>query len=112
MARNKNLPTYQVFQVIGFLLSVDTLGVAGKEYWGSAIANATGISSRTLYPILSRLTEAGFLTMKIEEGNDRELGRPLRKFYELTKKGRRFGYMYNTRTIAMCPKLVPLESFK
>ena len=57
----------------------------GPQY-GYGLIKATGLKSGTLYPILMRLTERGFLEAKWEDPpND---GRPARQTYELTSDGR------------------------
>lgn len=48
----------------------------------------TGLKSGTLYPILMRLTDRGFLTASWEE--PQSPGRPPRQSYQLTPKGRAY----------------------
>lgn len=59
-----------------------------KPQYGYALMKATGLKSGTLYPILMRLTDRGFLTASWEEPQD--LGRPPRQIYQLTSKGRAY----------------------
>jgi PadR family transcriptional regulator PadR len=54
---------------------------------GADIARATGLSSGTLYPMLLRLEDAGWLSSQWEEGSAPELGRPLRRLYQVTAEG-------------------------
>lgn len=56
---------------------------------GIDITNKVGTKSGTLYPILIRLEEAGWLNSQWEMSAPEQLGRPRRRFYELTGKGQR-----------------------
>lgn len=53
---------------------------------GLSLAQETGLSSGTLYPLLSRLRDAGFLESAWREPEVR--GRPPRHAYRLTAAGR------------------------
>jgi PadR family transcriptional regulator PadR len=53
---------------------------------GLALAGETGLSSGTLYPLLSRLREGGYLESEWLEPEVR--GRPPRQVYRLTAAGR------------------------
>lgn len=55
---------------------------------GIDIRNRTGVPSGTLYPILYRLEERGGVKSTWEVGDPVKLGRPLRRFYRLTKAGK------------------------
>jgi PadR family transcriptional regulator, regulatory protein PadR len=50
---------------------------------GTEITRLTGLRPGTLYPLLATLEEAGWLVRENEEGDPRELGRPLRKPYTI-----------------------------
>lgn len=54
---------------------------------GADIARATGLASGTLYPILFRIEEAGWLTSKWEDVDPRDVKRPRRRLYEMTSLG-------------------------
>ena len=54
---------------------------------GIDITNGVGIKSGTLYPILIRLEDAGWLSSHWEENTPEEMGRPRRRFYRITGKG-------------------------
>jgi DNA-binding PadR family transcriptional regulator len=56
-----------------------------KWHHGYELSKATGLLSGTLYPILMRLSERGFLEHKWLESQ--EAGRPPRHVYRLTAKG-------------------------
>jgi hypothetical protein len=54
---------------------------------GSEVMDALGIASGTLYPILARFEAAKWLTSRWEKGNPVELGRPRKRYYQLTALG-------------------------
>jgi PadR family transcriptional regulator PadR len=75
-------------------LTVPTLKVLGSvlasapdELAGVEIAGVTKLPSGTLYPILLRLEEAGWLESRWESDDPRALGRPRRRMYRLTALG-------------------------
>jgi PadR family transcriptional regulator len=77
-------------------LSAPTLKVLGAllsnprdELSGAEIARLTKLASGTLYPILLRLEDAGWLDSHWEDGDPHELGRPRRRFYRVTGLGER-----------------------
>lgn len=59
----------------------------GTEISGADIQHTTGLSSGTLYPILLRLEQAGWLSSRWEQVNPAEVGRPRRRFYLITPTG-------------------------
>jgi PadR family transcriptional regulator PadR len=74
-------------------LSLTTLTVlsallAGHRF-GLAIMRETGLPSGTVYPVLNRAEDAGFVRGAWEHGDPSEgVGRPRRRYYELTDAGR------------------------
>jgi hypothetical protein len=54
--------------------------------WGLSICRNADLGPGTVYPILERLTERGWVTSSQETGF--HPGRPARRFYELTGTGR------------------------
>jgi len=54
---------------------------------GAEISRALGISSGTMYPLLARFENAGWLTSEWEAVDPAEAGRPRRRFYKLTALG-------------------------
>ena len=56
---------------------------------GSEVMDALGIASGTLYPILARFEAAKWLSSKWERADPATLGRPRRRYYELTALGSR-----------------------
>jgi PadR family transcriptional regulator PadR len=56
---------------------------------GAEIGRSAKLQSGTLYPILLRLEQAGWLESRWEAESPQELGRPRRRFYQLTGIGAR-----------------------
>ncbi len=54
---------------------------------GADICRATRLPSGTVYPILLRLENAGWLGSAWESGDPTKLGRPRRRFYHLSGEG-------------------------
>ncbi|WP_084965788.1 PadR family transcriptional regulator [Thermoactinospora rubra] len=68
------------------VLDVLMASSADDPVWGYRICELSGLGSGTVYPILERLEEAGWIEGKWEaEGPD---DRPRRRFYEVTGTGR------------------------
>ncbi len=69
---------------------LDALISAGEELYGLKIAQATGMLTGTVYPILARLEQYGWVTSRWEAddpaGSPHDKG-PRRKFYRLTPTG-------------------------
>lgn len=53
--------------------------------WGFTICRETGLGPGTVYPVLERLREAGWIGTQVEE--QPPAGRPPRTFYHLTLRG-------------------------
>ncbi|MEU8078840.1 helix-turn-helix transcriptional regulator [Catellatospora citrea] len=54
------------------------------DHYGMELMQSSGLPSGTLYPILARLTEAGWLEKRWEEIDPSAAGRPARAYYRLT----------------------------
>jgi PadR family transcriptional regulator, regulatory protein PadR len=76
--------TTQTLKVLALLMSPTQDEISGAE-----IGRATKLASGTLYPILLRLEEAGWLESRWETEDPQELGRPRRRFYQITGVGMR-----------------------
>jgi PadR family transcriptional regulator PadR len=63
------------------------LGSQPLQLSGADIARVTRLKSGTMYPILARLENAGYLASKWEEGDPSILGRPRRRYYRMTPEG-------------------------
>ncbi|MFC7534460.1 PadR family transcriptional regulator [Actinoplanes sp. GCM10030250] len=57
------------------------------DRYGLEIMQTTGLASGSLYPILHRLQEAGWVDARWEQIDPSEQGRPARRFYRLTPDG-------------------------
>lgn len=67
-------------------LVLDALLRADEPVWGLRIAEAAGLGSGTVYPILYRLTSHQWVTASVE--TTPHPGRPPRHYYALTPSGR------------------------
>ncbi|MFC4043058.1 PadR family transcriptional regulator [Dactylosporangium siamense] len=59
----------------------------GADHYGLELMQQCELASGTLYPILHRLTEAGWLERQWEGVDPAEVGRPARRLYRLTAEG-------------------------
>lgn len=89
---------------------LSALSAAPDEWrYGYDLCKSTGIKSGTLYPLLVRLNEQGFL--EAEWIPPEFAGRPPRHAYRLTPAGRALAAEYeNEPATAMQPALRPLRS--
>lgn len=60
-----------------------------EQLSGAEVRKSTGLATGTLYPILLRFEDCGWLTSKWESVDPSELGRPRRRYYRLTGAGQR-----------------------
>ncbi|CBG73115.1 conserved hypothetical protein [Streptomyces scabiei 87.22] len=60
--------------------------ISGEELHGFSVAKAAGKPTGSVYPILLRLEEAGWVESRWEAEHP-EPGRPRRRFYQLTAEG-------------------------
>jgi PadR family transcriptional regulator PadR len=74
--------THQTKRVLQAFLDAPT-----EEIHGFAVAQATGLKAGTLYPVLQRLYEEGWLSARWEEIDERAEGRRRRRYYRLTADG-------------------------
>lgn len=75
--------TLQTLKTIALLLESDPHPLSGAD-----IFNRTRMFSGTLYPILGRLEEAGWIKGEWEKIDPSKAGRPRRRLYTLTGTGR------------------------
>jgi DNA-binding PadR family transcriptional regulator len=61
----------------------------GEQHYGLEVAKTAGVKSGTLYPILARLENAGWLASDWEQVDSAAVGRPPRRYYQLTATGAR-----------------------
>ena len=82
--RKHSVPTRQVF--------VAMLDAPADETYGFELVKATGLPSGSVYPILRRLEDRGYVTAR-EEVIDAEARRPRQRvYYRLTAEGRRVAH--------------------
>ena len=77
--------THALVQVAIALLDGDG---KGARQWGYDLGKRARVRSGVLYPILQRLLDEGWLADGWET-QDEVVGRPPRRYYELTDQGRR-----------------------
>jgi DNA-binding PadR family transcriptional regulator len=58
-----------------------------EDRYGLDLMKITSLPSGTLYPILQRLQDAGWVTAEWEEIDPAAEGRPARRYYRLTPQG-------------------------
>jgi len=58
-----------------------------EELYGLEVLREANLTSGTVYPILKRLEEAGWLESRWEAIDAAEVGRPRRRLYRLTGQG-------------------------
>jgi PadR family transcriptional regulator, regulatory protein PadR len=60
-----------------------------EELWGFELSRLSGLAAGTIYPILQRLTAAGWVVPRWEDRSVAEAeGRPQRRYHRLTVEGR------------------------
>ena len=62
-----------------------------ESLYGLELMEQTGLKSGTLYPVLARLEDAGWVSSSWEDADPRDAGRPRRRYYKLTGSGQRDG---------------------
>jgi PadR family transcriptional regulator PadR len=70
-------------------LLAEFLADASQPRYGYELMQATGFPSGKLYPIMGRLTRAGWLAREQEDIDPAQEGRPARYLYRLTEHGTR-----------------------
>jgi PadR family transcriptional regulator PadR len=74
---------------LSYSAAVVLQAVANDYRYGFDIMDITGLPSGTVYPALRRMEEAGLVVSQWEGEAAAQLeGRPARKYYEVTAKGR------------------------
>lgn len=77
--RPPSLPAIELFAVM--------LREPGSEYYGLELAEATGRPTGTVYPLLKRCEEKGWLTSSHEDIDPSVEKRPRRRLYRFTRPG-------------------------
>lgn len=97
--------TVAVAQLLALFLADDS-----QPRYGYELMHATGFPSGKLYPILGRMTHAGWLTRAPEDIDPAKEGRPARYMYRLTERGTRqarYELAALQQKTALPPRLVP-----
>ncbi len=81
------------------------LAEPGAPRYGLDLMRLTGLPSGTLYPVLHRLQDAGWLAADWEDVDPVTAGRPARRYYRLTGEGIRSARL----ALAELRALVPSE---
>lgn len=71
----------------GLLVFKACLDRPGQNMYGYELMQLTGLASGTLYPLLTRFENEGWLTSSWEKTNPQKEGRPRRRLYRLTGSG-------------------------
>jgi DNA-binding PadR family transcriptional regulator len=74
--------TGPTLKVLGALIQAPIEGFSGAD-----LSKATAVPSGTLYPILIRFENAGWLASEWEVGDPAQLGRPRKRLYIFTTVG-------------------------
>jgi PadR family transcriptional regulator PadR len=69
-------------------VAVAIMSEPSSRHWGYELTQKSGVRSGVLYPILARMLAEGWLSDGWETPGTTE-GRPPRRYYELTDKGKR-----------------------
>jgi PadR family transcriptional regulator PadR len=65
------------------------LDAPAEEVYGFELSRASGLPSGTIYPILRRLEDEGWLASRWEDIDEGQEGRRRRRYYRLTGSGSR-----------------------
>lgn len=82
MNRKSPRLSHSTLKVLKALMDGHAAGISGSQ-----ITKAEGIAPGTLYPILARLEEAGWIRSRWETESPHELERPRRRYYVFTAQG-------------------------
>jgi len=74
--------TAETLKVVSVLLAD-----ADAEWYGLSLSKRSGLKPGTIYPILARLLEAGWVERRWEDIDPAQEGRPKRRLYRLTRIG-------------------------
>jgi DNA-binding PadR family transcriptional regulator len=78
------------------------------DFYGLELAKDAGIASGTIYPILRRLEDSGWVESSWEQIDPHEQGRPRKRLYRLTGLGAREArrHLARARTVFASPGVV------
>ena len=78
--------TWQTLAVLDVMLQRP-----GDRHYGLELTRAAGLKPGSIYPLLARLEDAGWLTSAWEQIDERAEGRRKRRYYQVTGLGQRAG---------------------
>lgn len=81
------------------------LATPDREMYGLEIMHHAGLPSGTVYPVLGRLADAGWLAQRDEAIDPKKAGRPRRSYYRITAKGSEAARETMARTAAQLSAL-------
>jgi PadR family transcriptional regulator len=90
MGRSTSLAALKVLRAL--------LDDQGDGMYGLELIEASGVKAGGLYPTLAKLEEAGWVTSRWEEIDERAEGRRRRRYYQLTRAGAVYAYRVLTET--------------
>lgn len=100
--------TLQTLQVLRVLLDDPS-----ARHYGLGIAKAARLPTGTIYPILARLEQTGWVTSNWELADPVAVGRPRRRFYQLSAEGaERAGQQVQQAQRALRPQVRGLPRLK
>ena len=77
------------------------------EYYGLDLGRRAGLMSGTVYPLLRRFEDAGWLESRTEDVDPSAAGRPARRLYRLTGEGERVARAELARLQRLMPTTGP-----
>jgi len=69
-------------------VAIELMADPTAKHWGYELGKRAGVRSGVLYPMLTRMLDAGWLTDGWEDPATIQEKRPPRRYYELTNEGR------------------------
>src|SRR5262249_53704903 len=90
--------TANVYRILASIMAS-----AQRELAGADLIRTTRLMSGTLYPLLIRLENAGWLKARWESEPASSLGRPKRRYYSVTNKGAAHARAYERELITLNP---------
>jgi PadR family transcriptional regulator, regulatory protein PadR len=85
-------PSLQTLEVLQLMVQHPT-----ADFYGLELSKAAGIQTGTIYPILRRLEDSGWVESTWESIDPREQGRPRKRLYRLTGLGAREAHRHLAR---------------
>lgn len=70
-------------------IAIAILAAPQEKHYGYTLGNQLNFSTGAIYPLLSEMMKQGWLQSEWEDPEDVNNGRPVRKYYTLTEKGRK-----------------------